>query len=337
MQRCRIWTLVCAFLAVPHIAVAAADDAPQVATLILHGGTDRLYPVVAQGSGTVKWSHGAFIFNSGPYFFTMNTEGDLIAKARLDMPDDAHYFIEDYDRRGDGTIVVAAVPDFDDVSPFLAWIAPDGKTERLKRTAPYHPRELTFAQDGTVWTLGYEMIDRQLKDPRLDPKAGVLRQFDRGGKTIAVALPQEDFLKTKEIGRLEFGRLVAVRGRLGWYSSVGGDSRYVEIPTDKIEMHVFPGVPRELSGNKRWDGDLEGLAVTDSGNVAVSIGAVRSRRTFVFDRTSKKWMKLAVPAMGNVIGYDPWLVGSDGDRLVFSEGVQAGFFDLNQTANTNDP
>ncbi len=228
--------------------LCGAEDNVPFATLLAKQSTERLYPIVAPGSGIVRWRHGAFLFNSGPDFFTINIEGDLTSRVHFDIPDDAHYNIHDYDRKSDGTIKAAAIPDFSDVSPFLVWIAPDGKTERLVRTAPYYPQALTFVQDGTVWTLGYEMIDRQLKDPRLDPKASVLRQFDRSGKIIASALPQEDFMKSKEIARLSFGKLTAVREHLAWYSSIAGNARYVEIPTDKIEMHVFPGVSRELTG-----------------------------------------------------------------------------------------
>lgn len=67
----------------------------------------------------MKWRNGGLVFNTGPYFFTISTEGDLTAKVWFDMPDDAHYSIVDYDRKSDGTIVAAAVPALSDVSPCL--------------------------------------------------------------------------------------------------------------------------------------------------------------------------------------------------------------------------
>ena len=329
----RRWQIPLMLFSVLALLRGAEDNAP-FATLVAQESIDRLYPIMAQGSGVVRWRNGAFVFYTGSHFFTINTEGDLTADVRLDMPDDARYNIVDYDRKSDGTIVAAAIPDanFSDVSPFLVWIAPDGKTERLVRTAPYYPHSLTFAQDGTVWTLGYEMINGRLKDPSLDPKDGVLRQFDRGGKIMASALPQEEFLKPEWLGRVASGKLAAVREHLAWYSCVRGKSRYVEIPTDKIEMHVFPGVSRELANTGKWDGDVDGFTVTDTGDAVVSISGPRSRQTFIFDRAGTKWMKLAVAPMGvSARTFDPNLVGSDGNRLVFSAGVNARFDELTRT------
>lgn len=147
------------FFTILGLCAARAEDS-QVPALVWQEGTDHLYPIVAQGHGRVKWTHGAFLFADAPSpdFYTINREGDVISRARLEIPDDAHYFLTDFDRWSDGSIVAAMVPDRDDASPFLAFITADGKTKKRIKTAHYHPSLLTVAKDGTVWTLGLESI-----------------------------------------------------------------------------------------------------------------------------------------------------------------------------------
>jgi hypothetical protein len=304
------------------VAWAADDD--HVPALVLQGGSDHLYPIVAQGHGQIKWSREAFLFSDSPSqdFYTINAEGDVVAKTHFVPPSDARYFVEDFDRWKDGSIIIAMRPEADDVSPFLAFISPEGQTKHLIRTAPYYPRMLTIAQDGTLWTLGLEEIHRRIKDPELDPKDGILRQFDRGGTVMASALPQGDFLAKGETWRVS-GKLSAVRDRLAWYSSMGTKSRYVEIPTDKIEQHFFPGAP-----DQGRDGSIDGFAVTDAGDATVTVDGAKGRRTFIFDRPQQKWVRLSVPAFPNDFGFEPSVVGSDGDSLVFSNRSSSAVYGL---------
>ncbi len=318
--------------------VSGADNTTPLLQLIPKGGTDRLYPDVSQG-GHLKWLHGAFVFNGvdSSYFYTLNNEGDVTRKAYIKRPDNARYFIGPFDRKNDGTIVAAVLPYDDDVSPYLTWIAPDGSTERMVKKAPYYPSLLTIAEDGTVWTLGFEAIHRRVDDPNLDPTNGVLRQFDSNGKLIASALPQSGFIGSniKEMARLHFGRLCAFEKHLSWYSSLNGDSRYVEIPMEAIELHVFPGVSTEAIRTFPVNG-VESLTVMGTGDVVVCLKGPGKRATFLFDRTNERWIRMTAPSGAGWHSYEPPLVGSEADNLVFSSGTWARFFGLATQESSSD-
>ena len=237
--------LLAGITAVTLVALAA-DSVPR---LIKEGDTSNLYPVAHLANG-LKFTHGAFICADrlSGRFYTLSRNGDLIASWKVEEPDDAEYHISDFDRFSDGSIVAAALPSpYVEISPFLAFLSPDGKTKRLVRLGAYFPQHVVVAGDGTVWTLGHEMIQGNSKDPALDPNAGILRQFSRSGAPMASALPQGNFTTNRELARISFGKLFAVRDHLGWYSDEGGESRYVEITTDTIALYVFPGLPMSAS------------------------------------------------------------------------------------------
>jgi hypothetical protein len=102
----------------------------------------------------------------------------------------------------------------------------------------------------------------------------------------------------------------------------------VEIPTDAIEQHVFPGLPK-LAGDHLWDGQVESVAATVGGEVMVSMENIehKGRVVFLFDRTSSQWVQLNVPSLGGY-PFTPRLLGADGDDLVFEYALSAGFFRL---------
>jgi hypothetical protein len=49
----------------------------------------------------------------------------------------------------------------------------------------------------------------------------------------------------------------------------------------------------------------------------------------VLDRTISRWVEVRVPPMGG-FKVAPELIGSDGDKLVFKSGQEAGFFSVTQ-------
>jgi hypothetical protein len=303
------------------LAALATDSPPNV---VQDRDTISLYPA-AHLTGGLKFSHGAFISTDAAAgrFYTFGRNGDLLSASKIEEPNDAEYHISDFDRSSDGSIVAAVLPSpFTEISPFLAFISPNGKTKSIVRMGRYFPYHLVIARDGTVWTLGHESIQGDPKDPALDPNAGILRQFSHTGAAMASALPQKDF--SRELARISLGKLISVLDHLGWYSAVGGESKYVEIPTDTIEQHVFPGLPK-LPGNQLWDGHIEGIAATVGGDVLVS--GEKGRVVFLFDRSSSQWTPVHVPSLGGY-SFTPRLLGADGDNLVFEYALSAGFFRL---------
>jgi len=309
---------------------AALTFADSATMLVKQTGTDMLDPHANPGYGVLKWSHGAFIYTDsesvpGPSLYVLNADGEVIAHGALRIPDTERIYVHAFDRATDGTVVFSG----DAWSsghrlPFLAYFSPDGQTQKTIRTGRYSASELAIAPDGTVWTLGCDwQAPSEVDPPPVDPETPVLQQFDRGGKVMAFAWPQSGFSR-KELARIGHGKLTAARDRLGWYSDIAGETRYVEISTGTISRQAFPGLPAKYS-NKRWD--VDGFALTDSGQAVISVydDSVNARGTYRFDRRTSQWMPLEVPPLGGH-KFTPLLVGNDGENLVFHSGTSAAFF-----------
>jgi hypothetical protein len=319
--------------------IAGAADTGAL-TAVRQSSTGSLDAVVDQSHGHLKWSHGMFLYmDSGvnarpPSFYTLDREGKLITSATLSIPDAAQFWFADFDRWTDGAIVFAggSYSSYGEAAPFIAWLSSDGQTERVMRTAPYYVYRLSAAPDGTVWTLGYEMINHNTKDPSLNPDAGVLRHFDRTGRLIGSALPQSTFSTNRKLDYVSSGHLVATRDRLGWYTPRTGKAKYIEISTGTMEVHVYPGLPPNLSAEQNTAGLplIDGFTLTEAGDASLSVvdGSAGARTAYSFDRGKSEWVRLQVPAVDGYYPFRPHLMGSDGDQLVFQYGSWAGFFSV---------
>jgi hypothetical protein len=306
----------------------AADAGPTmnpIKSIVLDSLTD-------QARGSMKWSHGAFLFqNAGrgapPTFYTLDREGKLISEATAAIPDSAYVSVGTCDRRDDNSIVFIgqAWSAYGQPAPLIGLISADGTTERVIRTAPYWPYMLSMTPDGTFWTLGYEMVNDKTSGPELDPSAGVLRHFDHSGKLLGASGSQSQFMKLYTAYRLSYGYIAASSDPIGWYaprSGVGGG--YVEIDLNSMTPHSYPGLPEfpEL-------GFVVCLRLTESGNAFVSVYDNKAERstTYVLDREALKWVPLKGPAAGQRPG--PYLIGVDGEQLVFRDSKSnAMFFSL---------
>jgi hypothetical protein len=329
----RRWSLtfVAAFA---FVWISNGADAPGI-QLVRESGSDTLHGIANTTHGAIKWSHGAFLYmESGypPAFYTLDREGNWIYSAAFRAPNGALAWSNDYDRETDGSIVLAGQYSSDQGAvPFLAWISVDGKTQRLVPTTPYFPYMLSVAPDGTVWTIGHEMINGDPKAPGLEPDAGVLRHFDGTGKLLGSALPQSRFKTPHEKFRLHSGFLVAKGDRLGWYGPREGNGQYVEISTATMAVQSYPGLQPAPS---RYDRAC-GLAVSDSGVVTVQIEdrSPLARATYSFDRATSKWVPLQVPAIGGY-NFTPILAGTDGESLVFRYAYSVAFFAVPRSLNS---
>jgi hypothetical protein len=307
------------------LILAAADAAdPQ---LLVQTKTIALDPLADQHRGGMKWSHGAFLFQSGgaglaPTFYTLDREGRLVSSVTASIPDAGYVSVGGCDRRGDNSIVFIgqARSAYGQPAPFIALISTDGRTERVISTAPYWPYMLTVAPDGTFWTLGFEMVNDKVSAPELDPNAGVLRHFDRLGKLLGSTGPQSHFVKDSASEfRLTSGFIAATRTRIGWYGQgPGTGGQYVEIDLNSMTMHSYPGLS-ELPESSR----LVCFSLTESGSTFLSLydNAAQRSTTFMFDRAALKWLLIKAnerPA--------PYLIGVDGEQLVFRDWSSKAFF-----------
>jgi hypothetical protein len=322
---------VVGLLVFAHLLVAADDAGPraiQMKRITLDTLTD-------QTRGSMKWSHGAFLFQTvsaggrPPTFYTLGRDGVLLSETTPAVPDSEYVSVSSCDRWADNSIVFIgqAWSAYGQRTSLIGLLSADGATEKIIRTAPYHPYMLSIAPDGTFWTVGLEMVDRDISAPGLDPNAGVLRHFDRSGKVIGTSGPQSQFVKRYTTGRLDYGYLSAGEDRIGWYAPrSGAGGQYIEMALGSMTPRVYPGLP-ELPE----PGLVVCFRLTESGNAFLSVYDNKSEHstTYMLDREARKWAPLKGPMVGLRPG--PYLIGVDGEQLVFRDWQSnAMFFTLSQ-------
>lgn len=307
----------------------------------------RLSPastVVLDGIGDLnhghwKWHYGAFVYALGvghltPTFYTLNRNGKFVSSATPELTEVTGVSLADFDRAPDGSIVYTgqSASAYGEPQPFLVYLSPQGETAQVIPTAPYWPWMLTVAPDGTVWTVGYEMIHRDIRAPELNPNDGVLRHFDATGKLIRSDIPQSQFTPGRQFTRLGYGFLVATLNRVSWYTPknnlLAPRSEYLEISPGSQQTQHYPGLPPPTK-----EGFYIGFAVTDAGEVFVSYEDRTNpqprppdyhiRTVYRLDRGASQWVPVAVPEFGPYP--DPHLIGAEGEELVFRSGYSAAF------------
>lgn len=274
--------------------------------------------------GILKWVHGAFVYrlslNIAPTFLVLNAQGERMSSFTPNIPGAVRVFANDFDRASDGSVVFSGSYYSEGQHlPFISWISADGQISRIVRTAPYFPYGLSIAPDGSVWTSGFEMIDGDINAPGVNPDAGVVRHFDSSGKLIDSLGNRRDF----KTDRLTHGRLVATQDRIGWYGpGLDGVSQYVEVLLPAMMLQTYPGLPSESPA-----GVLERFVLTDAGKPFLNFfhRDRHSRVTYLFDRETKQWVPVKVPAIAGTA--QPNLRGTDGERLIFTGCNSAAFFD----------
>lgn len=288
--------------------------------------------------GSIKWSHGAFLYhdsrNGGapPTFLTLDRNGSAVSSATAVLPGRSGVVVGSVDRSTDGAIAFSGQSnsEYGETDTFLAFMTPGGKTTHVVDTAPYFAYSVSFAPDGTVWTLGCEMINHNPKAAGLDPGAGVLRHFDISGKLLGAGIPQSQF-DEHQFYRLSQGQIAVTSRVIGWYSYREGTHYYAEISPDTVKItHEYPGAPF-LSQH----GFVTRFAMTDSGIPVLTFqdntAKTQATRvpTFYFNRDSQRWITLPVNPLG-AHNFVPGLVGNDGDQLVFESYPTVAFFSLRQ-------
>src|SRR5579884_1742491 len=80
----------------------------------------------------------------------------------------------------------------------LAWIGSSGEITKVVRTSPFAVRQLSFADDGTLWALG-DVYDDTFTNHPVGPY-DLLWHFDSNGNRIGTALPVSSFETRHQVG-----------------------------------------------------------------------------------------------------------------------------------------
>jgi hypothetical protein len=289
--------------------------------LVSYGAALRL-PKAQMGERMPVWGGNSVVVAAGPplqpnAFLAIDRTGAVVFNSEFSIPGATHTSVRSWARGTGGTVALCGSSYASDGrgAPFIAWFSADGDSEHIIRTDPYTPNLIAVAPDGTVWTVGHELYRRSERRGGVDLNAGVLRHFDRSGKTSGAFLPRSSFKSPLELLGGS-GYLAVSADRVGWFhynGEVNGEGAYVEVtPGGEIASYPIPRLP-----TLKHRVDVSGLALTDAGDVFVSmtdVAADSAFSIFQLNRATKEWSPVV---LAGVCGSYARLYGASGSELVF--------------------
>jgi len=309
--------IVIAALAMPINAVAQP-------TALVPSGPDLAVPITFGGKRVPVWGGNGLLVADGPLaspniFMAFDREGRQVFGAGFSIAGAYDTRIRGFARGADGTVAACGISYAGDGrnAPFISWISADGNSQQVIRTEPYTANLITVAPDGTLWTVGMELNPHGSEDSDVNLDAGVLRHFDRSGKTLGAFMPRSSMQDFTDVAATN-GRLVAAADRIGWlHRDYKGQGAYVELSSDgNLASYPLPQLPNLKAAR------VGGLAITDSGDVFAELDNldVHSFSLYALHRSDRQWLRLKIPASGR------WaqLLGSIGNELALSYGPGGG-------------
>lgn len=307
-----------AALAMLVVSIAALGQPAR----LVSSGASLTIPATLEGKRIPVWSGNALVVAEGPFtepnaFWAFDRGGALVFNAAFYIPEAAHTYVRNWARGADGTLALCGSSFASDGrgAPFIAWISADGVSQEVIRTEPYTPNLIAVSPDGTFWTVGRELNSRLSERSGVDLNAGVVRHFDRSGKTLGAFMPRSSLRNPGELGA-NSGYLAASAERVGWFHydvEANGKGAYVEIsPGGDITSYPIPRLP---SPNPLVQ--VSGMAMTDSGDVFVvmyDVGAHTGFSIFRLNRSTKDWSPVT---LSGVTGDFALLYGASGSDLAF--------------------
>lgn len=265
-----------------------------------------------QMHGTLKphWSGAALIGvqdnqSSGPLIYLIGRNGRR-DQFSFSTPDNATIYVHDLALSTDGTVAITGGASGTDsrAGAFLAFIAPDQKSQIVISTWPYVGWQGVFVPDGSLWTVGYTFHPTEDKIVRQT----VMAHYDSAGKMLMGR-------EVKAKGRFWPGRHAADESflrvssdRMGWFTN---GMEYIEFSFDGHEVGRYDGpqVPDSV------DAMIGASFALSDDNVVIfgRRGAGGGKRSFwALDRAARVWNPVEIN--------DPTLP-SGSDLLGFSQGA----------------
>jgi hypothetical protein len=296
-------------ISIASIALDGQTFSPAGSAKVMDLHTDRV----------PTWSGGALIAIENqnaatPIIHMYDETGQEMLPIAFSIPGAQAIHIQGFCRGNDGAFAVAGWIAGQDLRPqagFLSLFSPDHRTIQTTRPAPYFPSSITIAPDGSLWTMGAEMVNGNPKAPGLDPSHGLIRHFGKNGSQIGSFVTRSDIGKWPGLGAL----MASSKDRVGWYARSA--QLYYEV--------TFDGKATRFSGIAAPGGRtiVDALALTDDNQVfAEARQPQKGSQLYRLDRTSGAWVPVAAPA-GTTLALPsgatsgPVLFGGDGNRLAF--------------------
>jgi hypothetical protein len=220
-----------------------------------------------------------------------------------------------------GNLVVAGGTEnqADVIANFIASIGNDGRVSRVIRTTPFLPIYVCAAEDGTVWSYGF---DRDEEGKRVESSL-MLRQysFDKGQLR---AMADKSTLNSSgwSLDRGRYPGDISLRctsREVGLYNGSSGEWVQFDIAADKLRVEKVDPLPQPKEMR------ITGFALTEAGDVFVSLHGSSSDppRSGLFRlEFNGAGVGLWVPVKNTVAAYlhgpIERLLGTDGTDLIYT-------------------
>lgn len=245
---------------------------------------------IPRGRPVPQWNGSVLAFQDNSSVVNFVDTQETVTSIVLTIPDAVELHVTEAGHfSGEAFVVMGWAADRDKrIAKFMAFAYSDNRPTRITRMHPYTPMNLGIAQDGSIWTWGYEVTT---PGHLSNTDAGMIRHFDASGNLLGSYLPQSSIDKKEDLppGIVNFA---VAANRAGWYH--GPARYYFEVADGKLQK--YPGIPESacemsLTGTR----GAVALALTDNGGVFANRYCGTILRVFSLNRTSGQWSLVDVP------------------------------------------
>ena len=296
------WRATLGFLAIAALAAALLDGQATGGKAKRTLSFDSEVDTGPRGKYLPRWNDGMLVgyatnFSSGPILYSIDRSG-YRTETLFALPDGARINLMNIALSNDGEIALvgSALSADSRGATFVARIAADRQHQTVTRIWPYCAVVVTFAPDGTVWTVGHLKDDENTRVVAYN----VLRRFDHSGKVLGSTT-----IRTSASRPQETSYLFSSADRVGWFTR---EREFIEFSLDGTEIGRYEW-PEEFSG-----GEVSGVATSDGNDVIASWSYNGRMELLALDRTAGAWQTLALPALHHPVS--AWVLGFDGTTLV---------------------
>lgn len=290
-----------AFVCIVHVAINAQTE-PGI----------RLDPSAYAADVTfVKFEHGFFSnFDIPPTTGTStavhvyNRAGRRVLQLAVSVPQAIETGVTDVAFSGDGRIAVSggATAADSQSTGMIAFFDSKGNGLSIVRTATFVPLKISFAEDGTLWALGYELD----ANGRL-PSYSMLRQYSSAGTLAQSALLNSAVSVDKRVSPANGAQLAVSGGVVAVYAR--SENMFVEISSQTGE------IMQQFSGPSRSACTVRHFGRTKSGSLFATCESRSSTGIYKFETQSKQWKPVS--------GLSGTIVGTDGEQVVLWTPAQS--------------
>jgi hypothetical protein len=229
--------------------------------------------------------------SSGPVIYTIDREGRK-EETLFTFADAGLIYVYEAAASSKGEIAVVGSAYTGDSrgTTFLARIAADHRSQTITRVWPYRAVVVTFAPDGTIWTVGDLKDEENTREIALN----VLEHFDSAGKLLGSRT-----LAVKGWATAETSYLHASRDRVGWFTRA---NEYLEFSMDGSEIARYDG-PEGAT-----EREISGVAMSEENEVVAGRLGKGKAELVTLDRATRTWnpvsLSAGTPEWARVLGFD---------------------------------